>query len=105
PTPDIPSVRSSSGSQQQLDAMTADRIVPTFEMVSTLFPDGVFPRHASSAVSMAWRIVLRQHEPDGFVISQAQPGSFILWRMSTRASDRPLVQSSSSIVAAEWPKQ
>src|SRR5581483_5355810 len=105
PAPDAPTASSTSGSQQQAEAMTADRTVPSFEIVSALLPLGVLPPSSALAVSIPLPTVPRQHEPDGFVTSQAQPGSFIFRRMSSKASERPFVRNSSVMVATEWPKQ
>jgi hypothetical protein len=85
--------------------MIADRIVPTFEMISALLAAGMLPFHSASAVSIPLATVPRQHEPDGFMTSQEQPGLFIFRRMSCNASDWPFIRSSSLMLAMEWPKQ
>ena len=70
--------------------MIADKTVPIFVNVSALFPDdmmGAVRVSSVLAVSMPLAIEPRQHEPDGFLTSHEQPGSFIFWRMSVKASD------------------
>lgn len=57
------------------------------------------------ATSIPALTVPRQHEPDGFVVGQEQPGTAIFARMSSTAVDLPRVSSSVLMLATEWPKQ
>jgi hypothetical protein len=116
PAPEIPTANNAKGSQQQAEAMMAEKTVPILAISSPRFDGGLTGVAAGPiseslmvssfrAISTPFVTLPRQHEPDGFSVTQRQPGSFIFARMCCKASLWPFVRNSSLMLAIEWPKQ
>src|SRR5258708_10386116 len=85
PTPEIPTARRINGSQQHADATIAETMVPTLVIVvprldSAFAGNGVSDScifNSSCAILIPLATVPRQQDPEGFSVSQRQPGSLI----------------------------